>query len=93
MRQEVGWFDAKQNSTGILTGKLSTEATQVEGAVGQPLGAVITCGCAIITGLVIAYIKAWRLAWVITLVFPFILLGGFVEVRSFLLRYYELIVY
>lgn len=29
LSQEIGWFDAKENSTGILTGKLATEATQV----------------------------------------------------------------
>lgn len=29
MRQEVGWFDFKTNSTGVLTGKLASEAVQV----------------------------------------------------------------
>lgn len=54
----------------------------MEGAVGTPLGALFVCSSAVITGFVIAYINGWRLAWVLTLVFPCILFGGFVEVSE-----------
>lgn len=52
--------------------------------MGQPLGAAITCIFAVITGFVVAYAYAWRLAWVIMLVFPFVLFGGIAEVNILL---------
>jgi len=31
LRQEIGWFDKKANSTGALTTKLATDASEVKG--------------------------------------------------------------
>lgn len=53
--------------------------------MGQPLGAAITCICAVVTGFIVAYVYAYKLAWVVMLVFPFVLFGGIIEVSSPLL--------
>lgn len=52
----------------------------MEGALGAPLGGFVTCAAALVTGLTIAYIYSWRLAWVLTLAFPAVIFGSFIEV-------------
>jgi ATP-binding cassette subfamily B (MDR/TAP) protein 1 len=41
LRQEVGWFDKEEHASGILTSKLASEATLVEGLVGSRMGLTI----------------------------------------------------
>ncbi len=41
---------------------------------------MVTVTAALATGMAIAYVNSWKLAWVLTLAFPFVLLGGFAEV-------------
>ncbi len=36
--QEVGWFDREENSSGVLTSKLSSDAVSVKGMSGDTLG-------------------------------------------------------
>lgn len=38
IRQDVGWFDEEENSTGALTARLATEATLIKNITGQNLG-------------------------------------------------------
>lgn len=58
----------------------------MEGALGAPLGSFVTCAAALATGVTIAYIYSWRLAWVLTLAFPAMLFGGFIEVYYIYLK-------
>ena len=40
LRQEVGWFDDEENSSGILTSKLSADALAVKGQFGDSMGLI-----------------------------------------------------
>ena len=37
LRQEIGWFDLESNSTGILTVRLSQDASRVQGVSGKSI--------------------------------------------------------
>ena len=41
LRQEMGYFDDRWNSTGALTTRLATDAAKMQGATGVRLGTVI----------------------------------------------------
>ncbi|EFA76459.1 ABC transporter B family protein [Heterostelium album PN500] len=79
IRQEIGWFDMPQNSTGILTANLATDATLVQGMTSQRLGLIIQNIVTMVAGLVIAFIAGWKLTLVILATVPIIGFAGKVE--------------
>ncbi|EDR25577.1 multidrug resistance protein, putative [Entamoeba dispar SAW760] len=40
-RQDIGWFDKKENSTGRLAGRLAADATKLNGVTGNLIGTMI----------------------------------------------------
>lgn len=54
--QEIGWYDDHKNSTGALTTRLSTDASQVQG-VGTSHPGALTCGPHTFTPLANAVIR------------------------------------
>lgn len=81
LKQEMGWFDVKENGVGALCAKLSSEAAYVQGATGQRIGTIMqslsTLGLAI--GLSMYY--EWKLGLVCLAFAPFILLAIFTQQR------------
>ncbi|CAN8075644.1 unnamed protein product [Agarophyton chilense] len=49
LRQDIGFFDAKENSVGQLTTRLATEATLVKGLAGDALGGVAMVSTLVVT--------------------------------------------
>eukprot|EP01105_Mastigella_eilhardi_P006960 TRINITY_DN1844_c0_g1_i3.p1 TRINITY_DN1844_c0_g1~~TRINITY_DN1844_c0_g1_i3.p1 ORF type:complete len:1177 (-),score=251.27 TRINITY_DN1844_c0_g1_i3:9-3503(-) len=72
LRQNIGWFDDPENSTGVLSTRLSTDATLVDGATGGRVGIAAQALAAMITGIVVAFVGTWRLALVILAMVPII---------------------
>lgn len=70
LRQEIGFFDKKENSVGRLTTRLATEATAVQGITGGTLGGITMVISTLVTGFLIAFISCWRVALVVTVIFP-----------------------
>ncbi|KAM9973614.1 hypothetical protein ACTFIW_010724 [Dictyostelium discoideum] len=83
MRQDIGWFDLTENSTGRLTANLATEATLVQGMTSQRLGLLIQNIVTIVAGLVIAFISGWKLTLVVLACVPVIGFAGKVEMDFF----------
>ncbi|XP_065884883.1 ATP-dependent translocase ABCB1-like [Dysidea avara] len=77
LKQDIGWFDLEENSTGALTGQLSHDASQVQGATGSRFGAVSEMVVGLTTGLVIAFVYGWLVTILILLTLP-LLLGALV---------------
>lgn len=81
LKQEMGWFDLKENGVGALCAKLSTEAAYVQGATGQRIGTIFqslsTLGLAV--GLSMYY--EWKLGLVCLAFAPFILAAIFTQQR------------
>ena len=64
LRQNIGWFDEKDNATGALTLQLSTDAAQVESAMGARIGKLVDQNCSLLVAVVICFIYSWELTLV-----------------------------
>ncbi|KAL8602924.1 hypothetical protein ACOMHN_062619 [Nucella lapillus] len=81
LHQDISFFDDKSNTTGALTTRLATDASLVQGATGVRLGTVIMSFANIGTGIIIAFIYGWQLTLLILAFLPFIVIGGYLEIR------------
>ncbi|KAK9877120.1 hypothetical protein WA026_016866 [Henosepilachna vigintioctopunctata] len=81
LRQEIGWYDRKENGVGALCAKLSGEAALVQGATGQRLGTIINSMATLSLSIGLAVYYSWRLGLVTMLFMPFMLLALFMESR------------
>lgn len=81
LRQEMGFFDLKENAVGALATRLSTDASQVKGVTGDTLGAVATVTSSLLTGLIIAFVTCWRVALVVMAIVPGVVAGGYFEMQ------------
>lgn len=81
LRQEIGFFDAKENSLGSLTTRLAADASIVSGITGGSLGAMGYVAGAIITGFLVAYIACWQVALVTTAIFPLMAFAATLQVQ------------
>ncbi|CAK8684913.1 unnamed protein product [Clavelina lepadiformis] len=81
LRQEMGYFDDRWNSTGALTTRLATDAAKMQGATGVRLGTVIQSVLALGVALGIAFAYGWQLT-LLTLAFvPFMAFAGVLQAQ------------
>ncbi|RDD41014.1 Phosphatidylcholine translocator ABCB4, partial [Trichoplax sp. H2] len=83
LKQEIGWFDEQSHTTGALCNRLATDASEVKGATGTRLGAVIQSIVSMVAALVIAFVYGWKLALVILGCIPFMAVSGAVQTQIF----------
>ncbi|KAK5639991.1 hypothetical protein RI129_010802 [Pyrocoelia pectoralis] len=81
LRQEIGWFDDRENGVGTLCAKLSGEASNVQGATGQRIGTIFQSISTLVLSVGISMYYEWRLGLVAMTFTPFILLAIFFEGR------------
>ncbi|KAJ9525246.1 hypothetical protein QJQ45_020777 [Haematococcus lacustris] len=82
VHNEVGWFDREENSSGVLTTKLGSDASYVRGAVGDTLGLMLQNVLCLAFGYVIALVYDWRMALVVTGALPFMIIGSIIYYRT-----------
>lgn len=83
LRQEMGWFDQKDNSTGALCARLSSDASKVQGATGSWLGIVTQALFTLIIAVGIGLYFSWKLGLVVTILVPFLTIGIFLQAKIF----------
>uniref|UniRef100_A0A8D3C453 ATP-binding cassette, sub-family B (MDR/TAP), member 11a n=1 Tax=Scophthalmus maximus TaxID=52904 RepID=A0A8D3C453_SCOMX len=76
LRQEIGWFDDPRNSPGVLTTRLATDASMIQGATGSQIGMVIDSLTNIGASVIIAFYVSWKLTLVILCFLPLVGLSG-----------------
>lgn len=79
--QDIGWFDDLRNNPGVLTTRLATDASQVQGAAGSQVGTMVNSFTNIIVAVIIAFLFSWKLSLVISCFFPFLALSGALQTK------------
>ncbi|ENN73432.1 hypothetical protein YQE_09994, partial [Dendroctonus ponderosae] len=70
LRQEMGWFDRKENGVGALCAQLSGDAASVQGAGGSRIGLILNSVSTFILAACIGFYLEWRLTLVAGVFFP-----------------------
>ncbi|KAJ1960963.1 hypothetical protein GGI12_003512, partial [Dipsacomyces acuminosporus] len=73
LRQDIGWFD--DVSTGELTTRISGDVNMLQEGTGEKAGFVIQYVCTFLTGIILAFVKGWKLTLVVLAVIP-VLIGS-----------------
>lgn len=79
LRQEIGWYDRKENGVGAICAKLAAEATDVQGASGAPIGTALNSISTLGIAIGLSFGFEWRLTLVALCFVPFIFLAIFFE--------------
>ncbi|CAI5996599.1 unnamed protein product [Closterium sp. NIES-65] len=82
LRQEIGWFDMDENSSGAIGARLSTDAAQVRGMVGDQMALMVQNLATVILGLVLAFRANWQLSLVILAIVPLLAITGAAQMQS-----------
>lgn len=83
LRNEIGWFDFSENSSGLLTSRLASDATLVRGAIADRMSTIVQNVALTVTAFVISFWLDWRVTLVILATFP-LLIGASVGEQLFL---------
>ena len=62
LKQEVGWFDETQNTSGALTSRLAADTALVSGVLGPQMGSAFQSMVTLVVGMIVAFTASWRLA-------------------------------
>ncbi|KAI0562608.1 ABC transporter type 1 [Gracilaria domingensis] len=81
LKQDMGFFDMKQNSVGALFARMATEATQMKGITGDVLSLFAFGLTTVLTEFLITYIACWRVALVVTVLFRLGAVAQMVQLR------------
>lgn len=77
LRQDIAFFDRKENTSGALTSFLSTETTHVSGLSGVTLGSIMLTLSTLISAIAVSVSIGWKLALVCIATLPVLLSCGF----------------
>mmetsp|Transcript_9271 Transcript_9271/g.18897 ORF Transcript_9271/g.18897 Transcript_9271/m.18897 type:complete len:1302 (-) Transcript_9271:938-4843(-) len=81
LKQEIGFFDRKENSVGALGVRLGTESVKVKGLVGDLLGSIVGVISAISSGIIIAFTGCAPLAGVVLACIPIIATAAAIQMK------------
>ncbi|RZC33786.1 multidrug resistance protein 1, partial [Asbolus verrucosus] len=81
LRQEMGWYDKKDNGVGALCARLSGEAAHVQGATGQRIGTILQSIATLGLSVGLSMYYQWKLGLVAMAFTPFILIAIFLQHR------------
>jgi len=76
LRKHIGWFDNKDRAPGILTNILTEDISAVNGLTTEAIGIIVEAALGLAVSCLICFYFSWQLALVVTLISPFMVLGG-----------------
>ncbi|KAJ8025236.1 Phosphatidylcholine translocator ABCB4 [Holothuria leucospilota] len=83
LRQEMSYFDDHDNNTGVLTTRLATEASLVQGVTGVRFGLVAEVFFNIVVAIIIAFIYSWQLTLLVLAFVPLLGFAGILQWKLF----------
>jgi len=57
--KNIGWFDLRENSVGVLTSSMASDTSLVNGVSSESLGPQVESGFAMLVGCVIGFYYCW----------------------------------
>lgn len=78
---EVGWFDEPENSSGAIGARLSADAASVRALVGDALELLVQNIATALTGLIIAFVASWQLAFIVLVSVPLVGMNGYIQMK------------
>ncbi|CAH9086143.1 unnamed protein product [Cuscuta epithymum] len=79
LRNEIGWFDAMDNTSSMLASRLESDATLLRAVVVDRTSILIQNIGLVVTSFIIAFILSWRLTLVVIATYPLIVCGHISE--------------
>ncbi|XP_031626071.1 multidrug resistance protein homolog 65-like [Contarinia nasturtii] len=77
LKQECGWFD--ENSVGSLSSRLTSDAANIQTAIGYPLSLILQAISTFATGIIVSFMSSMKLSLVCLLSVPFLFMAVFLE--------------
>ncbi|KAK3108991.1 hypothetical protein FSP39_020354 [Pinctada imbricata] len=77
--QDMTFFDDERNRVGMLTTRLASDASLVQGATGSKIGQVLESISVISSSIVIAFYFSWKLSLVVLAFLPLMVIAGIVH--------------
>ncbi|KAH9291620.1 hypothetical protein KI387_043189 [Taxus chinensis] len=75
LRQDIGFFDSEA-STGEVIGRMSGDTILIQEAMGEKVGKFIQFITTFLAGIIVAFIKGWKLTLVMLSMIPLLVVSG-----------------
>ena len=82
MRQDVAFFDEKENTVGALTTLLQADTTKVRTMTGQSFGSAIQAAAALTFGLAVSLSASWKYGLVLLACVPVLSIGEMLNMKN-----------
>ncbi|XP_078519645.1 ATP-binding cassette sub-family B member 5-like isoform X3 [Lissotriton helveticus] len=82
LHQEIAWFDDKNNSTGALTTRLATDASQIQTATGSRLGLISQNIASMGLSVILGFVYGWEMTLLILAMAPVLAVAGMLETSA-----------
>lgn len=77
----MGWFDDKNNSPGVLSATMASDAQTINGVSAEGLASTLEGMFAVLTGVVVGFIYNWKMSAVCLACVPFMILGSIMNIK------------
>uniref|UniRef100_A0A804RIK5 ABC transporter B family member 19 n=1 Tax=Zea mays TaxID=4577 RepID=A0A804RIK5_MAIZE len=82
LRNDVGWFDQEENNSNLVAARLSTDAADVKSAIAERISVILQNMTSLLVSFVVGFIIEWRVALLILVTFPLLVLANFAQQLS-----------
>ena len=81
LSKHMGWFDDKNNSPGVLSATMASDAQTINGVSAEGLASTLEGMFAVLTGVVVGFIYNWKMSVVCLACVPFMILGSIMNIK------------